>query len=123
MTNISIPPEEMQAIVGKAILDSLTEDARNTIIESAITWLNKVPTDTYGRSKGDTPLVTAFTQAVATIAQKAAREIVEEHALPGLKAEWAEMLSAAPEEWDISEQTKVAVMGLIFDDMRQKARR
>lgn len=77
-TKITIPTDAMQAIVQKAIMESLSEDQRGVLIEAALKYLLAETRTSYGRTPS--PLESAFNQAVAEAARVIAREIIKESA-------------------------------------------
>lgn len=76
-TKITIPTDAMQAIVQKAIMESLSEDQRAVLIETALKYLLTETRTSYGRSPS--PLESAFNMAVSEAAHTIAREIVKEN--------------------------------------------
>lgn len=63
MSGITINAEAMQSVVSKAVLDGLTEEHRNLVLEEAAKFLITPIKDTYGRA-GLTPLQQAFNAAL-----------------------------------------------------------
>lgn len=118
--NISIPQEELNIILGKAILDSLTDDAKNTIIAEAIAHLN-TPVGNSWDHKKQTPLQNAFNLAVQQLTNVLVHELVEEHFRADIKSKLAEMMQVMPEHAEFGEQGKVRVMTTIFDVLREGA--
>lgn len=74
---INLDPESLSIIVQKAILDSLTPEARDQIMVDAIANLLTIPKkEQYGRQM-DTPLQEAFKSAVHSAAVTVVRDMVQ----------------------------------------------
>jgi hypothetical protein len=75
---VKIPPEAMEAIVAKAIFESLTPETRNALLEKAVTSL-------FERKRGNsydsrTELQQLFDDATKSVAGKLVREHLETNA-------------------------------------------
>lgn len=77
---ITFPPEMMQQIVSKALIEGMGQEVRDSLIEQAVQAL-LVPTkiNTYdARATGPTPIQTAFDNAARSAVNQVAREVLEE---------------------------------------------
>jgi uncharacterized membrane-anchored protein YjiN (DUF445 family) len=73
MTQINLT--DLEPLVQKALLDSLTEDARTKLLEDALKYLITPDPNHYSR-KPISPLQEVFQQAVRTVAKQVAEEVV-----------------------------------------------
>lgn len=77
MTELKIPVEELSTVLNKAILDSLSADTRERLIEGALQYMLTAPaTGRYGE-KSPSPLQVAFNDALRTIACEVATQVLE----------------------------------------------
>lgn len=79
MTSFNLDPETLSALVQKAVLDMITPENRDELIEGAIKHLMTTPTRTNQFSGAPTrsPLTEAFEGAVHAAAVKYVREAIE----------------------------------------------
>lgn len=76
--NVNLSDDNMKDIIAKAVLDTLTPESRETMIQEAIkSLLVTPPSTTYGRAKA--PLQEAFDSAVQQVAVKIAEEQLREN--------------------------------------------
>lgn len=74
---IKLDAEAAASIASAAIFDSLSEEARDSVIKQAIEHLlTPVKNDRFSVGPGQTPLQTAFNQALSTAAYKAVADKV-----------------------------------------------
>jgi hypothetical protein len=74
----TVPAEAMQAIVQKAILESIGPEERDAILTEAVRQLMTSEKVEYGRTKeGTSPLQLAFNEAIRVGSIKYVRELVE----------------------------------------------
>lgn len=73
---IKLDAEAAASIASAAIFDSLSEEARDSVIKQAIEHLLTPEKDRMRTNHGQTPLQTAFNQALNTAAYKAVAEKV-----------------------------------------------
>jgi hypothetical protein len=118
VTTINIPQEELNSLLGKAILDSLTPDARNTIIAEAIAHLNKPVGESWQRDK-QTPLQMAFNRAVDQLTQVLVRELIEDVFRDQIKGQVEELLQGIPERTELTAEAKTRIMTAVFDALRE----
>lgn len=117
-SGITIPVGELQALVGKAILESLSADTRATILEEAIKYLitPRTKDDGYGRSTivAASPLQLAFNQAIERLSREVADELAAE-CKPRLAIEMRTMLADMPDsiadEWDVQSKLFRVLVG------------
>lgn len=84
MPNIEIDSESIRAVVAKGLLDSLTTEAREVMVASAIEYLLTEQSDGYGRTKeGSSPIHNAFRIAVGEVARDVVRDLVHSEDLKG----------------------------------------
>lgn len=97
MSEIKIPEGELSEVIGKAILDHLSETSRQDLIKEALKYLLTAPiTGRYGE-KSPSPLQVAFNDAVRRIAYEAVEQLVRESDKYQLvKDGVAKMLDAMP---------------------------
>lgn len=76
---MNLNDENLKSIVAKAIIDSITPESREKLIQDSITSIltSEETTSAYGRTKSKSPLQKAFDESVITYAQKYANEILE----------------------------------------------
>lgn len=77
MTEIKLDSDAVQNIVAKALLEELSEEARNSLIQQAITYLIAVPENTnhYRTRQEKSPLQAAFEKAAVEVADGYVREL------------------------------------------------
>lgn len=73
--NINLNDEQMREVIGAAVLKTLDEDTRTTVIAAAIDHLMR-PEKTFG-GRQESPLQQAFNRAIANVAEQAAKEEIE----------------------------------------------
>lgn len=71
--HLTLPPEQMQALLSEAILAQLTPEVQKQIIKDALTFL-LAPTRGGGYGSGKTPLQEAYENAASRVATKVAEE-------------------------------------------------
>ena len=71
--NINLNSEQMTELVGKAIFDTMTPEARNDLLKQSITHLLTKPNSSYG-SQRDNPLQEAFKSAAHMVAERYAAQ-------------------------------------------------
>lgn len=126
---ITIPTGELQVLVGKAIIDSLSEQTKETIFAAAIDHLIAPRTrdNGYGRKEETpSPLQIAFNQAVENLARDVAKELAAE-IKPRLALEMRNLLAELPEnlagDWDLYSKLFGVLIGEAADQAAEKARR
>lgn len=77
--DLKLDPETLKDVVSAAILKSLDEGKRDALIEGAIKYL-LTPQGGSGYHKAESPLQTAFNQAVHVVAIQIAKETLEKDA-------------------------------------------
>jgi hypothetical protein len=78
-TTITLPLDEMRTLMNKAILDTLSAEAREKLIQHALDYLMTGPKVDRGFGKGgESPLELAFNNAVRELAGEVAKDIVTE---------------------------------------------
>lgn len=77
MTEIKLDSDAVQNIVAKALLEELSEEARNSLIQQAITYLIAAPKNTnhYSNRPEKSPLQVAFEKAAVEVADGYVREL------------------------------------------------
>lgn len=75
--NISMNEEQMTALVSKAIFDSLTQDAKDEMLQKALRHLMTKDDKSYGYGPKRTPLEEAFQGAASTVTRRIATEHLE----------------------------------------------
>ncbi len=91
--DIKIDEKLVRDVVSSAIMNSLSQDQRNTLITNAVAFLIAPPAQTgYGGSRQPSPLESAFNDAMRHQASKVASEMLENNSevkekLHGLIAE------------------------------------
>lgn len=126
MPDITIPTSELQGLVGKAILDSLSADTKETILAAAIDYLiapREFKGD-YGRTETKpSPLQLAFNRAVESLAHDVARELAQE-IRPRLALEMRHLLAELPEslenDWEIYSKLFGVLVGRAADLAAEK---
>lgn len=83
MGNIQIDSEAVREVVAKGIIESLSDEQRNLVIQQAVQTLLEEPRDSYGRNKGESPLQIAFNNAVRGVANDVVREYLN---LPDIRS-------------------------------------
>lgn len=77
MTELKIPVEELSTVLNKAILDSLSAETKERLIEGALQYMLTAPaTGRYGE-KEPSPLQRAFNQALNNVAYQVAEQLIE----------------------------------------------
>lgn len=113
---ITIPAGAIDGLVAKAVIDSLSEETKTTVIESAVKFLLAKPqTDRYDKNKlGDSPLEVAFHDAIRSLAREVATEVVQE-ARPKIAEALQKMVAAIGEaessfDWDLQAKLMEAIL-------------
>jgi hypothetical protein len=126
MPTLTIPEETMRALIGEAILKGIDQDARNTLIQSAINHLiapSKVKGQ-YGREEvGPSPIEEAFNNAVRLAAQDYVRQWVtsSDEAQAALRGQLDELLASYKSKLDESWEFKTALNEWVIDYLSKKA--
>ena len=76
MANLSINPDEVSALVTKAILDAMTQEAREKLIKDAIVYLMTPERAAYGQTSLS-PIEGIFRAAVHSVAREVVTDIVQ----------------------------------------------
>lgn len=76
MTAINIPADAMQTIVQRAILEGISSDQRDLLVEQAVKYLIAPQKSAYPYDKNPSPLESAFNHAVTVAAEKLVNEMV-----------------------------------------------
>lgn len=71
---IKIPEDQMQQVIGAAILNHMSEEVKGDIISQALSWLTTPARSTYGDKKS--PLMEAFEQSVREVANDTVKEVI-----------------------------------------------
>lgn len=125
-STLTIPEETMRSLIGDAILAGIDQDARNTLIQSAINFLvapSKVNVG-YGRTETqDSPLENAFKVAINQYAQGYVREWVEntDEVQTALRGQLNELLASYKTKLDESWEFKTALNEWVIDYLSKKA--
>lgn len=127
---ITIPTSELQALIGKAILDSLSADSRETILAAAVEHIigPQISEDRYGKKTTRPSLLQiAFNVAVEKLIREVADELVTADVKPRLAAEMRNMLSELPEslenDWEIYSKLFAVLIRRSTDLAEEKASR
>lgn len=119
--NINIPETELNQALGKAILETLTEDTRNTIIAEAIAYINKPNDRGYGSDRS-TPLQAAFRAGVDRLTSSLIEEVLKESEhYEQVKAEIAGLIAQFPSVHSDPE-LKGKIVTLILDHVQEAQR-
>jgi hypothetical protein len=127
MSAITIPAGAIDGLVAKAIIDSMSEEAKQAIIEQAVVFLLEQPeTDNgYGRkTKGESPMQMALNGEVRRIANEVAHEL-SATLRPRIVEAMQSMVKAlgdADAEYDWDLQAKLMKAILDWRDDREKAK-
>lgn len=93
---INIPVDEMRAIMGKAIIDSLSPTSKEQVIAGALEYLLAKPVTSpdYASKKtfGDSPIEVAMKDAVRQLCFEVAKEVAQTEARPRIVELAQEML-------------------------------
>lgn len=121
--NLRLPEEALTQIVGKAVIDALSDEDRNLIIAQAIAQMNK-PNSTGGwNSDKRSPLQFAFDNAVANLVHKLVAEIVEEsEQYAAIKAEVKAMLDRFPSV-ENDDELKTEIVNAVIRHTAEQARK
>lgn len=106
MADIKIPEAEISALLSKAILDSLSKETQEKLVQGAIEYLmTKVSGDRYSYGAGKTPLQTAFEEAMGQTARDIAAEVLNRpENRERIVAEYANLIAKIPsfeDDWDL----------------------
>lgn len=116
MPSFDIPEADLNPILTKAILDSISEETRDTLLKGALAFLVAPNNSSYGGYKS--PLQEAFNVVVRKLAYQVAEQVFEERGFSEKVAlEAGKLVDAMPEVWE-----DVEVKGAIFDVIFNKAR-
>ncbi|WP_109527180.1 MULTISPECIES: hypothetical protein [Nocardia] len=119
--NITIPPEDLNQALGKAILETLTEDARNTIITDAIAYLNAPNSRGYGGDK-TTPLQDAFREGVRRLTDTLIEDVLKEsERYQQVRSEIAGLIAQFPPV-SSDPELKGKIVTLILDHVQEAQR-
>lgn len=127
---ITIPAGSIDGLVAKAIIDSLSEDAKAAVISQAVTFLLAQPEsgDGYGRkTKGESPIQMAMNAEVRRIANDVAHDLVEQ-ARPKIIEAMQAMVAAIGDEdaeydWDLQAKLMQAILSWREDKAAAKRSR
>lgn len=81
--NLNINDEQLQAIVAKTILDNMTAEKRDELFMKAIEYMLTPPKDSYGNSRGRSPIQAVFDQQVEHAA-RIIRAAYKQIGIPGI---------------------------------------
>lgn len=119
--NLSIPEDELNVILGKAILDTLTPDTRDKIITTAIAQLNKLPEGRYGSDRR-TPLQVAFENGVERLTNSLIEDVLKESEhYQRIKTEVAAMIAAFPAV-ESDPELKAKIVTLVLEHVQEAQR-
>lgn len=90
--SFTINADAMKSIVAKAIMEGITQDQRDVLIEQAITHLIKPGPTSYGRTE-PSPLQHAFNEAIERACNRVVDEIITER--PEFNAKVRDAVTAA----------------------------
>ena len=79
MSSIHIEGDAMRAIVAKAVLEGISQDQRDLLVEQAIQYIITAPPkpSTYGAVQQPSPLQAAFQNAIQLSLSETARRVVD----------------------------------------------
>lgn len=123
MVSISLKDEELNAILTKAILDGLSDEAKNTIIGDAVRHLNeKIAPQGYNDPNRDkTILQVAFQNGVDMLINRVVMDLLKDTMYDSVKEQVKVLLDTFPPiQNDPALQVKVAET--IMEHMRQTTR-
>jgi hypothetical protein len=114
MTQINLT--ELGPVVQKALLDSLTEEARTKLVEDALKYLITPATSTNLYSRQPiSPLQEVFTQAVRTIAHEVAKETIanDPRFAEGVRSAATNFLTSLDDDHWNTELMEVATLAVV----------
>jgi hypothetical protein len=119
--DIKLDPELIRDAVSSAVLQSLDENKRNSMIEAALKHLLTPSGDAY--RKGESPLQTAFNNALSVVARDIAQKTLEDNAevkekIMGLLNEAFTRVMDANREQTILKLAEAITKGLTVDQYR-----
>ncbi|MGW5518493.1 hypothetical protein [Nocardia africana] len=118
--NININEAEINQMLGKAILESLSEESRNQILTDAIAHLNTVSSG-YGSDRS-TPLQRAFREGVTRVTNSLIEDLLKESEhYQRIRAEVAAMIAQFPAV-DSDPELKAKILALVLDHVREAQR-
>jgi hypothetical protein len=116
VSGVSIDPDTMRTVVAKAILDGLSQEQRDLVIEQAVKALitPTKPAGSFGSATGPSPLQQAFDMAVHRACNKVADEILAntpefQERLRGLFSDTVKSAMQSA-DWDLQRKISEAVM-------------
>lgn len=125
-STLTIPEETMRTLIGEAILKGIDQNARDTLIQSAINHLiapGKVRGQ-YGREEvGPSPIEEAFKLAVDAAARKYVHEWMasSDEAQAALKSQLDQLFSSYKTKLDDSWEFKTALNEWVIEYLTKKA--
>lgn len=117
--DVKIDAEAMQSVVAKALMEGISTEQRDLIMEQAVKALITPPKNSYGRVDGQTPLQDAFDMAATSAVRTLAREAIEKH--PEFRERVDAMLGEAitnalqGSEYDLRIKVQEAVIQAVLD--------
>lgn len=83
MSGINVPVDELRTLMGKSIIDSLSNDSKEKILAAGLEYVLEKPEiqERYSSVKkyGDSPIEVAFKDAMRNIIMEVARELAQQH--------------------------------------------
>lgn len=117
--DVKIDADAMSMVVSKAILEGISAEQKEALLEQAVTALiTPVQRDRYSTTPAKTPLQEAFEDAARRAVQTVAYEMVE--ANTAFNARVREMVgeaiaTAAVDDYDLKSRVTTAVAGALVD--------
>jgi len=125
MSELTIPVDELSSILNKAILDSLSAQTKETLIEGALKHLMTSSRDRYN-STSKTPLQEQFEMAVNRVANQVAEEVIAAHPVrQQLVDRFTEIINQIdPLAEDTYQTQEILIRALVahISDLKEKAR-
>lgn len=116
--DVRIDADAMTAVVSRAILDGISTEQRDLLLEQAVTALvTPQKTNSWDRA-GTTPLQDAFARAAQTVVNKVAMEMVEanEEFTQRVRDLVGEAIAVAAEtDYDLKDKVGRAVAGALLE--------
>lgn len=127
-TTITLPLDEMRVLMGKAILDSLSAEAREKLLQEALNYLLVAPPTQRGYGEQKSPIQYAFDEAVRQLATEIAQSIVAEQKPKIIEAVTAmlEKLEgglSGVDGWELQSHLAGGIIGYIQQKERERADR
>ena len=120
MTELTIPVEELSTVLNKAILDALSAETRNRLIEGALKHLlTAPPPDRYGSAKPVSPLQQQFEYALNGIAREVAEEVLNAE---GVRAQLTEKFGEVLARVESLFDSPYDAQSLLVDVLAQRVR-